>query len=296
MTARRLWPPERHLLSRRLRSRPRERTGRPTGPRTGEARRYPIRPATALPALPGARLTTRRAGCRRLRPHPRPGPGRAATRRFRGPPEVREPRGFRDHRGPRLPRRISGARGPARLALRPRGPLPLGALPGPGGLRVLGGLRVSVRPAPAVAPTSRATPRQDLGLLGLRAPGHPLLGPREQVRPGRVRPGRVERAPVPVVVRVPVHGRAITRSARPPLAWARHLRPGLRRQAAPVSRVHLVARDSPPVPPVPRVVPAVLPVLVRVDVDRVGQAARPMAGSRVRVPAGRVLVVPGRAR
>jgi hypothetical protein len=280
MTARRLWPPEWHLLSRRLRSRPRERTGRPTGP-------DPIRPPTALPAFPGVRLTERRAGCRQLRPHPRPGPVRAATRRFRGPLAVQGLRGFRDHRGPRLPRRTSGVRGPARLALRPLGPLSLGALPG------LGGLRVSVPPAPALAPTSRARLREHPGPPD---PGRPRLGLRDQVRPGRVRPGRVERAPVPVVARVQVRGRAITHSARPPLAWARRLRPGLRRQVGPVSRVHLAARDSPPVPPVPPVVPAVLPVLVLQDEDRVGPAARPMAGSRVRVPADRVLVVPGRAR
>jgi len=278
MTARRLWPPEWHLLSRRLRSRPRERTGRPTGP-------DPIRPPTALPAFPGVRLTERRAGCRQLRPHPRPGPVRAATRRFREPLAVQGLRGFRDHRGPRLPRRTSGVRGPARLALRPLGPLSLGAPPGPAGLRV------SVPSAPAVAPTSRARPREQLGPPG---PGRPRLGLRDQVRPGRVRPGRVER--VPVVVRVQVHGQAITHSARPPLAWARRLRPGLRRQAGPVSRVHLAARDSPPVPPVPPVVQAVLPVLVLADADRVGPAARPMAGSRVRVPADRVLVVRGRAR
>ncbi len=291
MTARRLWPPERHLLSRRLRSRPRERTGRPTGPRTAGARPRPIRPPTALPALPGARLTKRRAGCRRLRPHPRPGPVRAATRRLRGPQAVQGLRGFRDHRGLRLPRRTSGVRGPARLALRPRGPLSLGAPPGPGGLRV------SVRPALAVAPTSRATPREHLGPLG---PGHPLLGLRDQVRPGRVHPGRVEQVPVLVVARVPVHGRATTRSARPPLAWARRLRPGLRRQAGPLSRVHLAARDSRPVPAVPpappAVVLAVLPVLVLQDADRVGPAAHPMAGSRVRVLAARVLAVRGRAR
>jgi hypothetical protein len=288
MTARRLWPPKRRLLSRRLRSRPRERTGRPTGPRTAGARPHPIRPPAALPALPGARLTERRAGCRRLRPHPRPGPVRAATRRFRGPQAVQGLRGFRDHRGPRLPRRTSGVRGPARRALRPRGPLSLGALPGPGGLRV------SVPPAPAVAPTSRATPREHQGPLG---PGHPLLGLQDQVCLGRVRPGRVEQAPVLVVARVPVHGRAITRSARPPLAWARRLRPGLRRQAGPLSRVRLAARDSRPVPPVPPVVVlAVLPVLVLQDADRVGPAARPMAGSLDRVLADRVLAVPGRAR
>jgi len=281
MTARRPWPAEWHLLSRRLRSRPRQRTV----PRI--ARSHPTCPPTALPAFPVVRLTERRVGCRRLRPRPRPGPVRAATRRFRGPPAVQGLRGFRDHRGPRLPRRTSGARGPARLALRPRGPLSLAALPGPGGLRV------SVRPAPAVAPTSRATPREHLGSLG---PGRPLPGLRDQVRPGRVRPGRVDRVPVPVVVRVPVHGRAITRSARPLLAWARRLRPGLRRPAGPASRVYLVGRDSRLVPPVPPAVPVVLPVLVRVDADRVGPAAGPMAGSRVRVRADRVLAVPGRAR
>jgi hypothetical protein len=285
MTARRPRPPVRHLLSRRVRSRPRERTGRPTGPRTAGA--HPIRPPTALPAFPGARLTERRAGCRRLRPHPRPGPVRAVTRRLRGPPAVQGLRGFRDHRGPRLPRRTSEVRGPDRPALQPRGPLSPGALPGPGGLPV------SVPQAPVLALTSRATPREHPGPLG---PGHPLLGLRDQVRPGRVRPGRVDRAPVPVVARVPVHGRATTRSARPPLAWARRLLLGLRRQPGQASRVHLAARDSRPVPPVPPAVPAVLPVLVLQDADRVGPAARPMAGSRVRVPADRVLAVPGRAR
>jgi len=284
MTARRPWPPEWPLPSRRLRSRPRARTG----PRI--ARPHSTRPPTALPASPVVRLTERRVGCRRLRRRPRPGPVRAATRRFREPLAVQGLRGFRDHRETRLPRRTSGARGPARLALRPRGPLSPGARPGPGDLRV------SVRPAPAVAPTSRATPREHLGPLGLRAPGHRFPGLRDQVRPGRVRRGRVDLVPVPVVVRVPVHGRAITRSARPPPAWARRLRPGLRRQAGPASRVHLAGRDSRPVPPVPPAVPAVLPVLVRVDADRVGPAARPMAGSQVRVLADRDLAVPGRAR
>jgi hypothetical protein len=282
MTARRRWPPERQPLSLRLRSRPRERTGRPTGPRTA----HPIRPPTALPASPGARLTERRDGCHRLRLHPRPGPVRAATRRFRGPPAVQGLREFRDRRGPRLPQRTSGVRGPARLALRPLGPVS----PEPRG--------VSVPPAPAAIPTSRVRLRAALGSPGLLGPGRPRPGPRDRVRLGRVRPGRVEQAPVPVVVRVPVPGRAITRSARPPLAWARPLRPGPRRQARPVSRLCPAVRDSRPVPPavpVP-VPPAVSPVLVLVDadrVDRVGPAERPMAA---RVLAARVLAVPGQAR
>jgi hypothetical protein len=279
MTARRLQLPERHLLSSRLRSRLRERSERPTGPRT--ARPYPIRPPTALPALPGAPLTERRAGCRRLRPHPRPGPVRAATRRFRGPPAVQGLRGFRDRSGPRLPRRTSGVRGPARLALPPLGP------PSPGAPRV------SVPPAPAVAPTSRVRLREHPEPLG---PGRPRPGLRDQARPGRVRPGRLERAPVPVVVRVPAHGRAITRSARPPQAWARRLRLGPRRRPRPVSRAHLAVRDSRPVPLVPPavpVVPAVSPVLDREVADRVGPAARPMA---VPAPAVRVPAARGRAR
>jgi hypothetical protein len=232
-------------------------------------------------ALPGVRLTARPAGCRRLRPHPRPGPVRVPTRRFRGPPAVQGLRGFRDRHGPRLPRRTSGVRGPARLVLRPLGPPFLEAL------------RVSVPPPPVVVPTSRVRLRDPLGPLG---PGRPRPGPRDQAHPGRVRPGRVEQVPVPVVVRVPVPGRAITRSARPPLAWARRLRPGPRRQARPLSRVPPAVRDSRPVPPAVPVLPAVLPVLVPVDadrVDRVGPAARPMAA---RVPVARVPAVPGRAR
>jgi hypothetical protein len=281
MTARRLWPPERHLRSRRLRSRLRQRTGRPTGPR---AARAGPRPPTALPAWPGARLTARRAGCRRLPPHPRPGPVRAATRRLRGPQAVQGLRGFPDRHAPRLPRRTSGVRGPVRLALPPLGPLSPG-LP-----------RASVRPAQGVVPTSPVRRRDPPGPLGLLGPGRPRPGPRDQARPGRVRPGRVERAPVPVVARVPVPGRAITRSARPPLAWARRLRPGPRRQARPLSRVPPAVRASQPVPPAVPVLPAGLPVLVLADADRVdraGPAARPMAA---RVPAGRVPAVPGRAR
>ena len=274
MTARRLWPPERHLRSR---SRLRERTGRPTGPRAARAR-----PPTALPAFPGARLTARRAGCRRLPPHPRP--VRAATRRLRGPQAVQGLRGFPDRHAPRLPRRTSGVRGPVRLARPPLGPLSPG-LP-----------QASVRPAQAVVPISPVRRRGPLGLLGPGRPRRPRPGPRDQARPGRVRPGQVERAPVPVVARVPVPGRAITRSARPPLAWARRLRPGPRRQARPLSRVPPAVRASQPVPPAVPVLPAGLPVLVLADADRVdraGPAAPPMAA---RVPAARVPAVPGRAR
>jgi hypothetical protein len=283
MTARRLWPPERRLPSRRLRPRLRERTGRPTGPRTA----HPIRPPTALPASPGVRLTEPRAGCRRLRLHPRPGPARAATRRLRGPPAVQGLRGFRDRRGPRLPRRTSGVLAPARLALRPLAPVL------PQGQRARRG---SVRPAQAAAPISRVRLRERLGSLGPPGPGRLRPGPPDQARPGRGRPGRPERVPVPVAVRVPVPGRATTRSARPLRAWARPLRPGLRRQARPVSQLRPAVRDSPPAPPAVPVPPAALPVLVLVDADRVGRvgpAARPMVA---RVPVARVPAVPGRAR
>jgi hypothetical protein len=233
----------------------------------------------ALPALPGARLTARRAGCRRLRLHPRPGQVRAATRRLRGPPQVQGLRAFRDRRGPRLPRPTSGVPRAARLALRLLGPLSRGAP------------RVSVRPA--VVPTSRVRRPDQLELPG---PGHPRPGLRDQARPGRVRPGRVEQVPVPVVGRVPAPGRATTRSARPPLAWAQRLRPGPRRQARPLSRVLPAVRDSRPAPPAVPVPPAVSPVPVLADadrVDRVGPAARPTAA---RVPVARVRAVPGRAR
>ena len=276
MTARRLQSPERRLLSRRLRSRLRERTGPRAAP--------PIRPPTALRASPGARLTEPRAGCRRLRPHPRPGPARAATRRLRGPLAVQGLRGFRARRGPRLPRRTSGVPVPARLVLRSLGPVPR---------RVR---RVSARPALAAAPISRVRLREPLGPPGPPGPGRLRPGPPDQARPGRVRPGRAERVPVPVVVRVPVPGRAITRSARPPRAWARPLRPGLRRQARPVSRRRPAVRDSRPAPPALPVPPAVSPVLVLADADRAGRAgpaARPMVA---RVPVARVPAVPGRAR
>jgi hypothetical protein len=286
MTARRLRPPERRLLSRRLRSRLRARTGRPTGPRTA----HPIRPPTALPASLGVRLTELRAGCRRSRLHPRPGPVRAATRRLRGPLAVQGLRGFLARRGPRLPRRTSGVPVPARLALRALGPVP--PVP-PVPPRARPG---SARPAQAAAPISRVRLREPLGSLGLPGPGRLRPGPQDQARPGRVRPGRAERVPVPVVARVPAPGRAITRSARPPLAWARPLRPGLRRPARPVSRLRPAVRDSRPAPPAVPVPPAVLPVLVLADADRVGRvgpAARPMVA---RVPVARVPAVPGRAR
>jgi hypothetical protein len=240
--------------------------------------------------FPGVPLTEPRVGCRRLRPHPRPAPVRAATRRFRGPLAVQGLRGFRDRPGPRPPRRTSGVRGPARLALQPPGPL------APGVPRVPRAPRASVRPAQAVAPTSRVRLRDQLGPLESLGPGRRRLGPRDQARPGRVRPGRVERVPVPVVVRVPVPGRAITRSARPPLAWARRLRSGPRRRARPLSRLPPAVRDSRPVLPAVLAPPAVLPVLVRADadrVDRVGPAARPTAA---RVPAARVPAARGRAR
>jgi hypothetical protein len=230
-------------------------------------------PPPAGPPVPRARREPRRARCRRFRRHPPPGPGLTpdTTRGPRGPRGVRALRGFPDRRRPQLPRPTSGARVPARLVLRPRGPAGRA------------GQGASAQAGPRDGRTSRAR--------GVRVPGRLRRGLRDLVVPGRVRPGRAGLVPV-AGVHVPARGRVTTRSARPRPAWDRRLRPGPKHPARPVSRL------SPAVPDrlrAPRPVPEVLVVLVRPDVARAGQARRTedlaQAGSRVRV-----LAVPGQAR
>jgi hypothetical protein len=278
----------RYPVPRRLPSRPRGRREPSTAAQTGRPRPHPMPPSlTAARRFRQVRPTRPRAGCRRSRRHPRPGPARA-LQRLRGFRAIRQLRGFRDRRGPRPHRRTSGAQGPARLVprrprrLRPRG------LAGQRDLRALG----------ASDPAAQA--RREAGLTSrvreLRA-GHPRRGLRDLVRQGRVRQGPADpAAPGRVLVaRVLARGQAITRSARPRPAWDRRLRPG-RRHPVPPARLVRPARPSVPGSPrEPQAVPA-LPVgslvLVRAAADRAGPV-RPMA---VRVRAVRVRAAPGRAR
>jgi hypothetical protein len=252
MIARRPRPPGRYPVSLRpLASRHKQRPEPPTAPRTGPMRPYPMPPSlTALPGVP--RPTPCLAGCRRFRRHPRLIPAQA-TPCLREPRARRALRGFPDRRGPRPPRRTSGAQGRGRLVLLARGPADQRGQPVQG---------VSGQAAPVAALTSR--PRD------LRA-GRPRRGLRDRARPGRVRLGRADPGRV-LAVRVLARGQAITRSARPRPAWGRRLRPGLRgplRLARPPG-----VRDS---RPARRAGPAVLVVLVREDAAQAGLAC-PMAG------------------
>ena len=236
--------------------------------RSRRARPFPMaRLLTVLPAGPDA-ATTRRVGCRRFRCHQPPGPARTSPG-LRGRRAVRALRGYPGRRRLRSPRRTSGAPGPARRVRVPRGRA---------ARRVQGVQGDSVQAGPQAGLTSR--PRK----LG---PGRPPRGPRVRARPGRVRPGQADPAPG-LVVRVPAPGQAITRSARPRLAWGQRLRPGPRRLVPPASPVPGV-RDSRPAHRVPPVVPA---VLARLDAAPAGPACL-MAGL-VRVAP--VLAAPGRAR
>ena len=189
-------------------------TERPRPPRTGPARWPPMTSASAgPPRYPGAQPMARRAGFPRFRRHPRPGPAPALDLSR----ELREPQGFRDHRGLRPPRRISADQGPARLVPRPPGPL----------ARAPPGLRVARR---------RGLPRR----------GRPDLALPGQVLPGRADPARPARVP-----RVPARGRVTTRSAQPRPAWDQRRRPGPR---GPFRASLLVVRGSRrAAPEVPRV-------------------------------------------
>lgn len=236
--------------------------------RAGPARPFPMaRSLKVLPVGPGVG-TTRRVGCRRFRRHQPPGPART-TPGLRGRRAVRALRGCPGRRRPRSPRRTSGAPGPARLVRLPRGRA---------AQRVQGGQEVSVQAAPQAGLTSR--PREP-------GPGRPPRGPRVRARPGRVRPGQAD--PVPgLAVRVPAPGQAITRSARPRLAWGQRLRRGPRHPVHPASPVPGVL-DSRQAHRAPPVVPA---VLARPDAAPAGPACL-MAGP---VRAVLVRAAPGQAR
>ena len=265
MIAPRPRPPERRPTSRPY---PGPHQKRPMARRAGPAR--PFRMARSLKVLPAAREagTTQRVGCRRFRRHQPPGPGRA-TPGLRGRRAVLALRGYPGRRRLRPPRRTSGAPGPAR---------PVRLLRGRAVQRVQGVQGASVQAGPQVGLTSR--PRE----LG---PGRLPRGPLVRVRPGRVRPGQADPAPGRVV-RVLAPGQAITRSARPRLAWGQRLRPGrkrLVRLASPVPGV----RDSRRAHRAPPVVPA---DLARAHAAPAGPAC-PMAGP---VRAAPVPAAPGRAR
>ena len=262
MIARRPRPPERRQPSRPY---PGPCQKRPMARRAGPARPFPMARSLKVPPVGPGAGTTRRFGCRRFRRHQPLGPART-TPGLRRRRAVLALRGCPGRRRLRSPRRTSGALRPARPARLPRGPA---------AQRVRG---VSVQAAPQAGLTSR--PREP-------GPGRPPRGPRVRARPGRVRPGQPD--PVPgLVVRVPAPGQAITRSARPRLAWGLRLRPGPRHLVRPASPVPGV-RDSRRAHPAPPVVPA---VLARPDAAPDGPAC-PMAGP---VRAVLVRAAPGQAR
>lgn len=249
-------------------------TARPTAPRS--ARPRPMAPPRTEPQVPG-RPTRRPVGCHRFLSRPRPGPGLnpaspGPTRGRREPRAFPVPRGCRDRRGPRSPRPTSVARRPAKGAQ--------GARPGP---RPRAPARRAAQGGSAQVPL-RAVPTRVARVA--RVAGRPHRGPRDLVRPGRVRLGQAD--PVRArALRVPARGRATTRSAQPRPAWGRRLRRGPRAQPPPVRRA---------IPAVPAHRPAV----------RAAPAAPAAQGVRVppgAVPAGpacpmaaRVPAAPGQAR
>ncbi len=249
-------------------------TGRPTAPPSARSR--PMAPPRTGP-LRVPRLPMRRLGrCRRYLRRPRPGPGPTLLSRAptRGPRGLRARLALRGRRGLRSPRPTSAAPGRPREA-RAAPPLRVPAHPA-----AQGG---SAQAPPLVVPTRAARAARGLG--------RPRRGPRDLVRPGRVRPGQAD----PVRARglhAPVRGRVTTRSVRPRPAWGRRLPLGPRVQR------RLASPAVPVLRPAARVVPAVQGgqgVHVRPDAVQVGPAcptaARVPAGSLVRVPAA-----PGRAR
>ena len=253
-------------------------TARLTAPRS--ARPRPMAPPRTGRQVPW-RPTRRPVGCPRFLSRLRPGPGLNPaspdpTRGLRGLRAFPAPRGCRDRRGPRSPRPTSVARRPVRGqgGKGARWARPGPRLPAPARRAAQGG---SAQAPPRAVPTRAA-----------RAPGRPRRGPRDLVRPGRVRLGQAD--PVRArVLRVPARGRATTRSAQPRPAWGRRLRRGLRAQA------RLVSPAVPVLRPAARAVPAAQGVRVPPGAVPVGPAcpmvARVPAGSRARVPAA-----PGRAR
>jgi hypothetical protein len=231
-------------------------------------------PATATAALRVRRLpkrlprpgpprsrTPRPGGCRPFRRRPCPGRLTRGLRMLRLTPGRRVPRGCPDHRGLRPRQLISAAREPARRE------------PARPGLRLHVPARQVARQAarqaisvPVARVAARTRPK------AARVPG--------QERRVRVRPGPGLPAPVRVA-RVPVPGRATTRSARPRPAWARRPRPG-RKLRAPLARVRVPDR-----PALRRAAP----------VGRVPPDAVPgVPVTAVRAPVARVRVAPGRAR
>jgi hypothetical protein len=234
------------LPSRRLRG-----VSRPWPATVTAARRVRRRPKWPPRAAPPVSRTPRPGSCRRFRSRPHP-----------GLPRLR--------RGRRMPRLTQSRRGhhrcPDRPGLRPPRPISAAREPGRAGPRP----HVPARPAvsvPAARVAARTRPK------AVRVPG--------QVRRDPVRPGPGLPAPVRVP-RVPVPGRATTRSARPRPAWARHPRPGRRLRAPLVPRVRV---------PDLRAVRRALPV-ARVPPDAVpGVPVR-----AVLVLVAPVLAVPGRAR
>jgi hypothetical protein len=280
MTARPRRPPGRLRLLRRC---PGPRlTARPTAPRS--ARPRPMAQPRTGRQVPW-RPTRRPVGCPRFLSRLRPGPGLNPaspdpTRGLRGLRAFPAPRGCRDRRGPRLPRPTSVARRPVKVARRPVK-----------GIRAAKGAK-QARPGPRLpAPARRAAqggsaqppPRAVLTRVA-RAPGRPHRGPRDLVRPGRVRLGQAD--PVRArVVRVPARGRATTRSAQPRPVWGPRLRRGLRVLA------RLVSPGVPVLRPAARAVPAAQGVRGPRGAVPVGPAC-PMVvrvpGSRARVPAALV--------
>ena len=222
-------------------------TGRPTAPRSG--RPHPTVPPRAAPGRP---LTRRPGSCLRSRRRRPPG------RPNRGLRTVPVPRGCPVRPALQPVRPTSAVRAAARRGPRRRVPARRAVLPDR---------------APVVPRGVRT-----------RAPGRPGPGPPDLVLPVRGHPGPPHRVRARGH-RVPARGRVTTRSARPPPAWVRRLRP------APRARAHLARRAV----PVLRAVPAgpVLAGQARVAPRGPGRprAARVPAGSRVRDPA-----VPGRAR
>jgi len=274
MTARPRRPPGRLRLPRPC---PGPRlTARLTAPRSTRPRPMaPPRTGLQVPRRP----TRRPVGCRRFLSRLLPGPGLNPaspdpTRRLRGLRAFPAPRGCRDRRGPRSPRPTSVARRPVkgfRAAKGAKGARPGPRLPAPARRAAQGG---SAQLPPRAVPTRVA-----------RVPGRPHRGPRDLVRPGRVRLGQAD--PVRArVLRVPVRGRATIRSAQPRPVWGRRLRRGLRVPA------RLVSPAVPVLRPAARAVPAAPGVRVRPGAVPVGPAcpmvARVPAGSRARVPAAPV--------
>ena len=254
-------------------------TSRLTAPRS--ARPRPMAPPRTEPQVPG-RPTRRPVGCRRFLRRLRPGPGLnpaspGPSRGLRNPRAFPAPRGCRDRRGPRSPRPTSVARRPVREAKGAKGARPGPRLHAPARRAAQGD---SVQVPPRAVPTK-----------AVRAPGRPHRGPRDLVRPVRVRLGQAD--PVRArALRVPARGQATTHSAQPRPAWGRRLRRGPRAQPPPVSRA------IPAVPvlrPAVRAAPAAQGVRVPPGAVPVGPAC-PMAA---RVPVGsraRVQAAPGRAR